>query len=87
VSIRTRYRDIRTGEQYFGKLEHDRFEGPLSVTSLYYDSHYIPFEWATFGDIAANGKVIERDALIEFDSGTTVIFGSVFSVKTRDEVT
>jgi cathepsin D len=71
-----------TGEQYFGNIEHGRFNGPLSVTSLLYDPYYDTyFEWATYGDIAANGKVIARDSIIEFDSGTTVIFGLVFSTK------
>jgi cathepsin D len=68
-----------TGEQYLGKVEHDRFEKPLSLTSLYYDAlNNTYFEWAIFGDIAAKGKVIARDALIQFDSGTTVIFGLAF---------
>jgi cathepsin D len=69
-----------TGEQYFGNIEHDRFKGRLSTTSLLYDPYYDTyFEWATYGDIAANGKVIAKDSIIEFDSGTTVIFGLVFS--------
>lgn len=65
-----------TGEQYLGKVEHDRLEASLSVISLFYESYYESyFEWAAFGDIAANGKIVSRDAVIQFDSGTTVIFG------------
>ena len=37
--------------------------------------------WDLYGDIAANGKVIERDAAIVTDSGTTVIFGPIDSVQ------
>lgn len=67
-----------TGEQYFGKVEHDRFKGPLSVTSLFYDAYFdLYFEWATYGDIAVNGKAVERDVIVQFDSGTTVVVGSV----------
>ena len=32
-------------------------------------------QWLLFGDIAANGMVVEKDAVILTDSGTTVIFG------------
>lgn len=72
-----------TGVQYFGKVEHDRFQGPLSVAPLYgYGRPQGGLLWYLFGDIAANGKVIERDAAIVTDSGTTVIFGPLASVQT-----
>lgn len=65
-----------TGKQYLGKVEHERFNEPLSVTSLYYLSQYQTyFQWTTFGDLAVNGEVVVKDASIIFDSGTTVIFG------------
>jgi pepsin A len=65
-----------TGVQYFGEVEYDRFIGPLSVAPLAKTETAPEGElWELFGDIAANGKVVERDALIVTDSGTTVIFG------------
>ncbi|KAG0646502.1 hypothetical protein D0Z07_7451 [Hyphodiscus hymeniophilus] len=68
-----------TGVQYFGTVEHSRFDGALSVAPLFqYEGS--PIMWALFGDIAYNGKVIVRDAEIASDSGTTVIFGPVDDV-------
>ena len=67
------YETDSTGTQYFGKVEYDTFEGQLSVAPLYLPG----WQWDTYADIAANGKVIERDAMIITDSGTTVVFGSV----------
>ena len=65
------YETDSTGTQYFGKVEHHVFEGELSKAPLYLPG----WQWDTYADIAANGKVIERDALVITDSGTTVIFG------------
>lgn len=64
------YQTDETGTQYFGYVDEDRFEGPLSVGPVQPDN-----EWATFVDIAYNGKVIGTDQLMITDSGTTVMFG------------
>jgi pepsin A len=64
------YKTDETGEQYFGYVAEERFEGPLSVSPV------IPnMEWGTYMDIAYDGQVVERDALMVTDSGTTIIFG------------
>ncbi|KAE9373114.1 acid protease [Stipitochalara longipes BDJ] len=71
-----------TGEQYLGKIEHDRFEGDLSVTSVYYDFEYEAYvQWFAMGDLAANGEVVGRDSVFIFDSGTSVIIGPVDGVQ------
>lgn len=70
-----------TGVQYFGKVEYDRLAEPLSVAPVYVDSEGVAQEWLVWSDIAVDGKVIEQDALIVTDSGTTVIFGPVVSVQ------
>lgn len=48
----------------------------MSVAPLY------DGEWSLHGDITANGKVIEKDAFIVTDSGTTIVFGPLASVQT-----
>jgi hypothetical protein len=56
-----------TGEQYLGKAKHDRFEGDLSTTSVYYDYEFDAYvAWLAMGDVAVNGAVAERDAVIIF---------------------
>jgi pepsin A len=66
------YQTDLTGVQYFGYVDEERFEGPLSVGPV------APgFEWSTFVDLAYNDKVILKDQWIITDSGTTVMFGWV----------
>jgi hypothetical protein len=66
------YKTDNTGVQYFGSVEQSRFDGALSVAPVVPDT-----EWATWTDIALDGKVIEKNAMMVTDSGTTIIFGSV----------
>ncbi|KAI9644565.1 hypothetical protein NHQ30_006586 [Ciborinia camelliae] len=44
-------------------------------------------EWATFGDIAVNGKIVEKDALLEFDSGSSGIIGPISAIETLFNLT
>lgn len=66
------YKTDNTGVQYFGSVEDSRFDGDLSVAPVVPDE-----EWASWTDIALDGKVIEKNAMMVTDSGTTIIFGSV----------
>lgn len=59
-----------TGVQYFGYVDESRFKGELSVAPVVPEE-----EWASWVDIAYDGKVIEEDAWMVTDSGTTIIFG------------
>jgi cathepsin D len=66
------YQTDDTGVQYFGYVDEERFEGPLSVGPV------APgFEWSTVMDVAYDGKVIVKDQWMITDSGTTVMFGLV----------
>lgn len=66
------YKTDETGEQYFGYVAEERFEGELSVAPV------IPGrEWATWVDVAYNGEVIETGEEMVTDSGTTIILGFV----------
>lgn len=66
------YKADNTGVQYFGYVDETRFKGPLSVAPVVPNQ-----EWASWMDIVYNGKVIEEDAWMVTDSGTTIIFGLV----------
>lgn len=66
------YKTDNTGVQYFGYVDTDRFDGSLSVAPVVPDT-----EWGSWTDIALDGKVIEKNAMMVTDSGTTIIFGSV----------
>jgi hypothetical protein len=73
------YQTDDTGVQYFGYVDEDRFEGPLSVGPV-----RTGFEWSTFMDVAYDGKVIVKDQWMITDSGTTVMFGLVPSSISRN---
>ena len=62
-----------TGVQYCGYVDEERFYGDLSVAPVVPNE-----EWASWMDIAYDGKVIEENAWMVTDSGTTIIFGLVF---------
>ena len=64
-----------TGIQYFGYVDEERFYGDLSVAPVVPNE-----EWASWMDIAYDGKVIEEDAWVVTDSGTTIIFGLIFKL-------
>jgi cathepsin D len=66
------FKTDNTGVQYFGEVATDRFDGPLSVAPVVPNT-----EWGSWVDIAYDGKVIEEDAMMISDSGTTIIFGLV----------
>lgn len=72
--------------QYLGKVEHERFVGSLSVAPVA-DLDGEKLLWVLFGDIAADGKVVQRDAFIATDSGTTDILGPIESVKALFDAT
>lgn len=57
-----------SGLMYFGGVGTSQFIGSLSTAPIIN-------EWALYGDLAVNGKVLTRDAQIVTDSGTTTIIG------------
>jgi cathepsin D len=63
-----------TGQMTYGSVDTSAFDGALTTTA-------IQGEWTVTGDIAVNGKVVQSDARIATDSGTTVIFGPIDSVR------
>lgn len=60
--------NIGKGTQVLGALDKSLFKGELSTTSIIQ-------EWALYADIAFDGKIIEKDTLIELDTGTATVIG------------
>lgn len=63
-----------TGSQYFGDVPTGLFNGTMSTAP-------ITETWTVNADVTFNGNVIEKDAEISTDSGTTVVFGPIESVQ------
>ncbi|KAF4630113.1 hypothetical protein G7Y89_g8027 [Cudoniella acicularis] len=70
------YQTDDTGMQYFGYVDEERFEGPLSVSPVPSEG-----EWSTYMDVAYDGEVLLKDQLMWTDSGTTVMFGPLEGVQ------
>lgn len=60
--------DNGKGTLLLGALDQALFKGDLSTTSIIQ-------EWALYADIALNGKIIKKDALVELDTGTATVIG------------
>jgi pepsin A len=60
--------DNKKGTLVFGALDQALFKGYLSTTSIIQ-------EWALYADIALDGKIIKKDALVELDTGTATVIG------------
>ena len=54
------------GTQILGALDKTRFEGKLTTASIIQ-------EWALWTDIALDGRIVKKDALVELDTGTATI--------------
>lgn len=66
--------NVVRGSLVVGELDATQFDGNLTVSP-------IVAGWIIGGDIAVSGTVVERDALIELDSGTATIVGPVETVR------
>ncbi|OOQ90920.1 hypothetical protein PEBR_01932 [Penicillium brasilianum] len=62
-----------TGTLVLGALDETLFKGELSTTAIIQ-------EWALYADIALDGKIIKKDALVELDTGTATVIGPVDDV-------
>ncbi|KAJ5900153.1 acid protease [Penicillium taxi] len=60
--------DDGKGTQVLGALDKSLFKGELTTTSIIQ-------EWVMWADIALNGRIIERNAIVELDTGTATIIG------------
>lgn len=60
--------DSGKGTLLLGALDQALFKGDLSTTSIIQ-------EWALYADIALDGKIIKKDALVELDTGTATVIG------------
>lgn len=56
------------GNLFLGALDQSVFKGELRTTSIIQ-------EWALYADIALDGKIIKKDALVELDTGTATVIG------------
>ena len=56
------------GSLILGTLDNDLFDGDLTTSLL-------AEEWFTYGDVVVAGQTLEKDAIIEFDSGSATIVG------------
>jgi len=57
-----------SGTQVLGDLDTFLYDGSLSIAPIL-------SEWFLAGDIAVGGNILQRDALIELDSGTATVIG------------
>jgi pepsin A len=62
-----------------GAPDETLFKGKLSTTSIIQ-------EWALYTDIALDGKIIKKDALVELDTGTATVIGSALIIHEEMEV-
>jgi pepsin A len=56
------------GTLLLGALDQALFMGDFSTTSIIQ-------EWALYADIALNGNIIKKDALVELNTGTATVIG------------
>ncbi|TVY71282.1 Aspartic protease, partial [Lachnellula suecica] len=70
-----------TGTLTFGAIGNALQGGEQSLTRV-----PIIEEWFVGGDLAVNGSVIQRDLVVEFDSGTSGIIGPIDAVSTLFEM-
>lgn len=64
--------DAQNGSIVIGALDADLLDGDLT-------SSPIAEEWFTLGDVVVAGQTLEKDAVIEFDSGSATTVGYVVS--------
>ncbi|EXJ72856.1 uncharacterized protein A1O5_04004 [Cladophialophora psammophila CBS 110553] len=60
--------DANSGSLVVGTLDSGLFDGDLTKTP-------IAEEWFTYGDVVVGGQTLEKNAIVEFDSGSTTIVG------------
>ncbi|PQE24537.1 aspartyl protease protein [Rutstroemia sp. NJR-2017a WRK4] len=65
-----------TGSLTFGELDSDLVPGgDAALTKV-----PLVMEWFVYGDVVLDGEYVFRDALLEFDSGTTGIVGPISAI-------
>ncbi|KIY00385.1 uncharacterized protein Z520_04070 [Fonsecaea multimorphosa CBS 102226] len=62
--------DATSGSLVVGTLDNDLFDGNLTTTP-------IAEEWFTYGDVVVGGQTLQKDAIVEFDSGSAAIVGYI----------
>ncbi|OQU97789.1 hypothetical protein CLAIMM_03674 [Cladophialophora immunda] len=65
--------DAASGSLVVGTLGSGLFDGNLTTTP-------IAEEWFTYGDIVVGGQTLEKDAIVEFDSGSAAVVGPTDAV-------